>query len=1685
VTSTRAIHVIKGVQLLSNTGDVYLWQNQYGGLWNVPANWFDNTTGTIAAAAPATSNVVTITGGTNNNFTNIAGAGTAAQLAINNDVLLWGSITVAAGTTLAASADLDLDGSATLAAASLSVGTGALLVVGGASTVTVTGGAAVQAGFISVLDGSKVQFASLIADNTDIGFVPATNTIAVDGASSLEVGSGGGAALGAITIDAGQSAVISGSLFGSVVNNGTLAVQAGGVLNIDVGGDPYDTAYVSPSPNVIGSGTLLLSEHSVLTLEVADSAALRFGGPGGTLDLIGLLPSGTISGFAAGDLIELNEGDTTVLATGLNYTQTTNSTATLTLTKAGTTVGRLTLAGNYTGDLFHLGFDTQGDGFITLQTLGIAPVQPSLIAGTAGTDTLVATANNQTLTGLGGNDTLSAANFTGVAFTDTTANLNGSTFTSFAASDVIDLTDLNPNTASVSYIPGTPTATLIITDGNHTATVTLSLAAALPPGLFSISTDGAAGTDIRYTAFNTDAYVFAATPGGLYTTAASWQDTTTATIAAQAPSYGNAVTIGGASGYTNVTGNGFAASLATSGNVLLRGNLLVGTKIVGVPGTLTQTGTLTLDGNADLSLVGTASVGGLIQVGGASTLTVAGGLMFSTNSASVLAIGASTVQFATLLPTTTSYAGSLYDASAIGVDTASRIEFGSAGNVAVGALTIDRGLTVNLGGTINGNVVVNGTLIAAGTLAVAPFGLAAPAVSGTGMLELTYGTTLGLAGPDTAAILFSQTSSGSFATTTETLALGTIMPTGTITGFAKGDTITVGFIVTNLTWNGARLTLLNGATPVGYLLLSGTAYAANQFQVQLSPNGLSSIITYTATPATVGGNSVSGNSDTYNWTNTGGGVWTVAASWTDTSAGGGIASAAPGATNPVTINDNPGFWGSQIIYGPAQAASLTVDANTIFNGVFTIAGQFTVNDGGASGDVALASAANLNAGSLFVTTLLRLSGASLLTVLGTGTGTFISGELAVGSGSAVRISGGTTTITGTIAVDGTSSAEFGTAGTATSGTLAVDAGLTLTLQGTATIAANAVINGSLLVYAASIGGFGGGAGTITGSGTIYLGALGSSGYLVLNATETNPIVFEGYNNGAGSYAFESFELKGPIRTGTITGFLAGDTIIIDRNVTGATFTQTTGSQGVLTLTNGAVTVGTLTLNGNYAASLFQVDVAPVTGIATISVEAAPVTAGTALASTGTHAYNWTGASGGNWTTAANWLDLSTGLAPTTVPGSGDPVTIVGNITPGQYTTVGGNGATATLGITGNVLLTGQISIAGSLNVSSGNGPAAALALEAGASVTAAGSVLVFGKMEVGGGSAVTLPGYAVLFGGSLLALDGSTVQVGGLIGDSGGDVIAVDTSSVLKIGASVNAPAGALTVSASAPAAFAGVIYGSVVLNGALWVAGGGSLFIDLSGTAEYDPYASNPTISGTNLLVLTDGSTLGLGVVDTAPIEFNGPNATLVLAAMPTNIISGFVAGDQIQLDQSVTGMSYQQVNGSLATLTLTSGASTVGTLRLAGSFGGSNSAFHLDASANGTTAVITLQSLLTTPPQMSLIYGTVGADVLTATGNGQTITGQGGGDILSGASFTGIDFKDYSFYLSGSEILNFATADIIDFIDITPGSAIATYTGGTLAVTDGTHAASLTVAFGTTPASGSFHIASDGASGSKLTWS
>jgi hypothetical protein len=867
------------------------------------------------------------------------------------------------------------------------------------------------------------------------------------------------------------------------------------------------------------------------------------------------------------------------------------------------------------------------------------------------------------------------------------------------------------------------------------------------------------------------------------------------------------------------------------------------------------------------------------------------------------------------------------------------------------------------------------------------------------------------------------------------------------------------------------LTLLNAGISVGTLALTGT-YSASQFQLESVTGGQSSIF-YVSAPSTAPGGQVSSNSDAYSWANTSGGNWSNAGNWSDTTKG-TIPTTAPGTGNAVTISGAPAT-DPQIISGSGSAATLFVGTATVFTGDVTVAGQLEIeaysNNGSFTG---LSGGANVTAASLNNTTAVQIAGSSALTILGSPTATSaIQGNLSIIGGSAVRINANTDTpyiYNAVVSVDGTSSMEIGFAGTAAVGALSIGTGQALDLGNSgyngnatvATIAANVVLNGTLMVSQGLIEGYGGSVGSISGTGTIEFASVMSGGanLLVLSAADTASIAFGNFSS--------LLELAGPLPSGTISGLIAGNSIKVDQTVTGVSFKQTTATQGTLTLTDGTTTVGTLTLAGGYATSLLHLDVSAASGYGTISLQTAPAAAGTGTAGTSTDAYSWTGASGGAWSTAANWKDATTGKAATAVAGSGDAVTITGSTVGNSIaTTVGGNGVAASLAIGGDVLLTGTVSATGVLAVA----PVATIGeldLDSKAKLTA-GSATISGTLQAGGGSSATVGAAATLSGGTLLAVDGSTVQLGSLIANTSNDAIAVDANSVIKVGSPATAAAGAITQAAGATAALSGSIYGNIAAGGTIAVIGGGSLFIDLTGVAATDPYGSSPAISGAGVLSITEGSTLGLGAADSTKV--------------PTGTISGFAIGDQIQLDQPVTAVSYKQVTASAGALTLGNGSATVGTLTLSGTYAAG--AFHLDDGVRGSTAVISLQSLGIAITQPALIQGTAGADLLVATANNQTMTGNGGGDTLNGGTSTGLDFKDLTANLNGSALQNFAMSDVIDFTDLTFAKASDTFSAGVLSVTDTTHTAKLSLGFAVTPTTGSFHLASDGSTGTRLTWS
>ena len=443
--------------------------------------------------------------------------------------------------------------------------------------------------------------------------------------------------------------------------------------------------------------------------------------------------------------------------------------------------------------------------------------------------------------------------------------------------------------------------------------------------------------------------------------------------------------------------------------------------------------------------------------------------------------------------------------------------------------------------------------------------------------------------------------------------------------------------------------------------------------------------------------------DNYIWVGPAADSWDVAANWDDTTTGMNPAAAVPGVNDSVTI-DAAAAGAVQVITGTGASASLTILGPTDLAGQFTTGAlNFQVSD-------SIDQPLSLDAGdSLAVSGPVTSDG----TIQVSG-GSFMAGgavsayNLDVTNGGSVQIGG---TISGAIQVDASSTAEIGSSHTATAGEIVIDSGETTSFSayatdiinnGTAgpnlsasdsivnngalfgfataaTIVNNGTISGDLTSYVP-----GGGAltnnGTISGFSELNFASIVNSGTIA--ATNPNGADLVGSVTGSGQITIASgvaLQVSGQIASGNtitfagangglqisgslsapIAGFGASDTIVFsDYNYV----TSVSYANGTLTLYEGATSVATLQLAGNYAGATFlanptvsqngypdatQIDV--VTGGDT----------GTPPAGTSTSDnYLLTGPVAGSWDVAGNWDDTTTGMNPAAVaPGVNDAVTI--------------------------------------------------------------------------------------------------------------------------------------------------------------------------------------------------------------------------------------------------------------------------------------------------------------------------------------------------------------------------------------------------------------------------------------------
>jgi len=323
-------------------------------------------------------------------------------------------------------------------------------------------------------------------------------------------------------------------------------------------------------------------------------------------------------------------------------------------------------------------------------------------------------------------------------------------------------------------------------------------------------------------------------------------------------------------------------------------------------------------------------------------------------------------------------------------------------------------------------------------------------------------------------------------------------------------------------------------------------------------------------------------------------------------------------------------------------------------------------------------------------------------------------------------------------------------------------------------------------------------------------------------------------------------------------------------------------------------------------------------------------------------------------------------------------------------------------------------------------------------------------------------------------------------------------------------PAGVIYTLTSAPITIAGgvgndtVVVKNAMLNSHDSInGGGGTNTVQLSGPGSFD-LGAPALLANIQTVVATEGQAGGAG----SQIVYmrNAANLTLnVTSGIPvvgnvnpeTITIYGAAAGDVLNLgggtDNVVLGGVAETVNGGGGIALLKGTAAFAGAL-----VNGGAGKTTLELTTGGTATLNAADSNLTvkldaitnlTLSKMSFITanGSTGADTITAMASGQTLTGAGGADILTGFSGFGDTFADTAAGLNGDTLKLFGGSDTIDVTDVNSALAKAlVYTGnttaGTLAVSDGTHIAN--IKFTGNYNTADFHLATDNHSGSLITF-
>ena len=366
-----------GLAAGTTTPDTYMWRNPASGAWNAAGNWTDTSTGTTpAAVAPGTNDAVTLQGPAGTAYQVVTGPGAAASLVALGRSSLAGAVAAGAvtiGSTATAGA-LNIAVGASLSTAALTILNGPMQVTGPGSRLSVSGALTiggtlaspytVGSDTLTIVAGAAVQVASL-------SLLPGRsfNAVGVDAISTLEIGTTNRTALtpGTLMIDPGRQIVGTGSVAGVIVNDGIILAQ-GGTLGLSV------------TQPIIGAGSLQIDAAATLSLSGPTTEPVLFRTGNGTLQLTSYYglgnytatPVGVIAGFRQGDAITVTSFGTVMTAVRWQQTAATQGTLTQgTLTQGTLTQGTLT-QGTLTQGTLTQGTLTLLAGATTLGVLTLA-----------------------------------------------------------------------------------------------------------------------------------------------------------------------------------------------------------------------------------------------------------------------------------------------------------------------------------------------------------------------------------------------------------------------------------------------------------------------------------------------------------------------------------------------------------------------------------------------------------------------------------------------------------------------------------------------------------------------------------------------------------------------------------------------------------------------------------------------------------------------------------------------------------------------------------------------------------------------------------------------------------------------------------------------------------------------------------------------------------------------------------------------------------------------------------------------------------------------------------------------------------------------------------------------------------------------------------------------------------------